>query len=108
MHSDGSCSPFSLGPIARLDDTGGFKDFVEDYLDHCPGAVGRVFAQYRADSCLRLEDMPWALIDLLKSFGKVVSQRESGPSVVVYNIGDALYRLVMQAEANIVQRYDYF
>lgn len=60
-----------------------FDMFVRHYLRCLPGGVGRMFQQYHADICLRVEDLPWAFIDLLKSLGVPKMLRErcffSGP-----------------------------
>jgi len=46
-----------------------FTGFILNYVEKCPGTVGSMFEAYRANTYLRLEDMPWAWIDMLRSVG---------------------------------------
>lgn len=46
-----------------------FPEFVEDYLAHCPGEIGRMFRRYEADSVIRCEDLPEAFVDLALAVG---------------------------------------
>jgi hypothetical protein len=46
-----------------------FDDFVSIYLYQIPGEVGRVFDRYKADTCLRVEDFPWAFTSLMETVG---------------------------------------
>jgi len=46
-----------------------FDKFVSWYLETKSGLISRIFDSYQADNRMRLEDMPWALVELLESFG---------------------------------------
>lgn len=44
-----------------------FEQFVTQYLEVLPGKITELQDSYKADSRLRLEDMPWALVELLET-----------------------------------------
>jgi len=46
-----------------------FESFVLDYIEKMPGKIASVFDSYKADVRVRIEDMPWALTELLASLG---------------------------------------
>lgn len=46
-----------------------FAEFVEWYLKNEPGLVGRIFDLYKADTTIRVEDLPGAAVDFLRLRG---------------------------------------
>lgn len=102
-----------LGRFARLNGAS-FDDYVRSYLREVPGAVGRLYAEYRADSFLRLEDMPWALVELLeaagvpKVFRGMVSRLpRQNPSASTPRWDPSLRRRVLDAERRTLEDFDY-
>ena len=92
----------------------GFDNFVRGYLRTCPGAVGRMFDAYGADTLLRLEDQPRAFIELLdmcgykfnpnalKSLDAANRARKRKPLWT-----PSLYEAVWVAEKSFAERFDY-
>jgi hypothetical protein len=90
-----------------------FSDFVQGYLKHIPGEVGKVFDDYKCDARMRLEDMPWALVELLESLGvpegKLRLVTDPGKKFVTDRQWDEkLFQKVMEAESKLCLEYDYF
>lgn len=96
--------------------TDSFSQFVRDYLDKTPGQVGRVFDAYSADICLRVEDFPFNVIELLRSLGipysqamkaripaKNTAKRKSQPAI--WN--PALLEAVAVCERDTMERFGY-
>lgn len=90
-------------------------DFVLAYLEVCPGQVGRIFDAYKADTYLRLEDMPWAAIELFSSLGIHPAYRSRSKSLPPRNVtkqhrpfDPRLSYQVLLAENDLVERFDYF
>lgn len=89
-------------------------EFMEKVVDQIPGSVGSMFSAYKADSVLRLEDLPWCALSLFETVG--VKQRVAQMCNVLpkqnvsqkhFNIPDVLRRRVMESEADFCERYDY-
>ena len=92
-----------------------FASFVNLYLSECPGQVGRIFESYGADSYLRIEDMPWAATEFFASLGIPPHKRNRCRMISPVNTSKGhipknptLYRLVMEAEKEMCERYDYY
>jgi len=91
-----------------------FDVFVRNYLKHVPGEVGRVFDSYLCDTRMRVEDMPWALKELLDSFGvpermlKRMDDSFDSRPVSNHRWNPRLRMEVMEAERKICERLDYF
>lgn len=86
--------------------------FVQLVARHKPGSVGGMFDAYRATSVVRLEDMPWALIELLASFGvDAVAAEYLAPCNVYQGLPhrpDKRIRAeLLAAEADFCGRYNY-
>lgn len=84
--------------------------FVWNYLQH-PGCIGQLFDQYEADTCLRIEDMPWAFLEVLRSLDvpRVLIGRLTGkPRLTPSAFSPELRGLILQAEENFAERYDYW
>lgn len=91
-----------------------FDRFVTSYLEHIPGSVGRSFNSYKCDSRLRLEDMPWALVELLETLGV---KRRTLDRVIKLDVPSVDHRSwwrpdlrqrVLEAEAEICRELDYY
>ncbi len=93
-----------------------FDSFIKAYLRSMPGQVGRIFASYNADTYLRLEDMPWAAVELFETIGVQRGQTALVEKLDPQNVTrqelrphwDAkLRRRVLEAEQEMCERYDY-
>lgn len=104
-----------LGFVAGLD-FGSFDGFVRSYLEgQRPGAVGRLYDGYEADVRLRIEDMPWACIELFDSLGvpgelrylikRLKPQRVSANPPACSN---DLRRRILESEKELCRDCDYF
>ncbi len=96
----------------RLDSPG---DFLRDYLDKLPGSISELYDEYRADTVLRIEDMPWALTELLEGLGIDPVLRDNATRMAVptgewknAEVDPGLRRSLMNAERKISDAYDYF
>jgi len=94
-----------------------FDQFVSDYLETKPGEISRIFNSYKADSRMRLEDMPWALVELLESFGvkqKSLDRVMALPpqeKILILNRSKwhpDLRQRVLDAEVKLCQDLDYY
>jgi len=96
----------------------GFGKFVVRYLEAMPGEATRIFNSYKADTRLRLEDMPWALVELLESMGidrksldrvLALEGRQDAPKRSKWRPGRPdLRQQVMEAEAEFCRDLDYY
>ena len=97
------------------------ESFVLDYLKQSPGCIGDMFDRYKADSCIRVEDLPWAFVDLVESLDiqltrdqlSSITSRPIVPCVDKTGVGYSsmtreLHHRVIDAERGFVERYDYF
>ena len=87
-----------------------FEVFVEDYLHRIPSEVGLIYQRYRADSVIRIEDMPLAFYELLDALGLPRSSMCSVPSIrkperQIWN--SRLRRKACQTEKDVLECYDY-
>jgi len=59
----------SVPVVDRFADLPGqtFDEFIGQYLHMMPGAVGDMFFEYKADSYLKVEDLPMCFLELLTS-----------------------------------------
>lgn len=92
-----------------------FDEFVVQYLERRSGGIGRIFDSYQADTRMRLEDMPWAFIELLESLGVEKKSLDR-----VYNLPPQarapsrsewqpdLKQQVLKSEAEFCQNLDYY
>ena len=107
----------AVDSFRHLGREGGFDRFVRECLQFAPGQVGLMVERYNADTVLRLEDMPWALIELLESLGVPESKSRRCLSLGPQNTSSSgllpawsavLRRRVMAAEEELAERFDYF
>lgn len=94
-----------------------FDDFVRAYCYNMEGGIGKLFHIYiqGADSCLRIEDMPWALLELLESCGVPEDARKRFATLGKQNVSPSLptwdnklRKRVLEAEGEIVEHFDYY
>ncbi len=102
-----------LAPFGRLD-LRTWDGFVRSYLRRRRGAVGRLYNGYEADAVMRIEDAPWAMIELLEEFGVEKALRENcllldrkPSSRWRSRWDDGLRREVLEAEREVCEKYDY-
>ncbi len=103
---------FSRFFINSLGTDNGFDRFVSLALFHIPGAIGELYSEYKADSVMRIEDQPWALIELLNTLGVPKQMRDLVKQVKRDNVTQpwdkGLRRRVIEAEKELVDAYDYY
>ena len=101
-------------PMSTMIDSD-FENFVNQYLRECPGQVGRMFDSYGADSYLRLEDMPYAASELFASFDvpphlrnkcRYIDPQNKSKQYITKDL--ELYSRVMEAEREMVDKYEYY
>lgn len=92
-----------------------FEQFVDRYLKHVPGQVGKIFQAYPADVFMKIEDQPWALIELLISYGVPPRQYHSLRSLTPQNgtkhpsqWPPGLFEEVAQAEDYAINHWEYW
>jgi hypothetical protein len=90
-----------------------FDDFIRLYLTRMPGYVSKMFLIYRADSYIRLEDLPQAFHDVLGSYD--IEQRDRCLTIPKQNFNrkefplwnPSLYDRVLDSEAEAMERFEY-
>lgn len=113
------CDWFRLGFYTTNRDKGNasitFASFVEQYLQNQPGELSRRFDQYQADTVLRVEDLPWAFLELMEMLGCPETQRKRledhpiSPTFTPPIEWDPILRKqFMESERDLCERYDYF
>jgi hypothetical protein len=87
-----------------------FKIFIDEYVEKSPGVLSNFFSLYAADTCLRMEDFPWAIYELLESLGKYGNKsyfpQKIGNSGLLYE-ADILHKIV-ESEKEFCEHYDYY
>ncbi len=101
-------SPLDKIPLCRTSD-----EFAAKYMDQCPGVFGTIHHRYKADVTMRIEDQPWALIELLESLGVPKERRNQCLRVPTTwkdcgMLGRDTRMKIMGAESDLCSRYDYF
>lgn len=86
----------------------GFEAVAERYLRLCPGAIGKMFNAFHADTYMRVEDQGEALVELLESFGKQITQIKPPPLTHIPPKYAQLRSMILSAENELCQRYDYY
>lgn len=97
-----------LQPWTRLRN-GSVGEFVEDYLRSSPGAVGKLFDACEVDTCIRVEDLPYAFLELLESLDIV--RPPTLPELLhcpATRMEPEHWRRVVRAERDFCERYDYY
>lgn len=84
---------------------------IQEYLSKHSGRISKMFARYKADSYLRIEDMPEAFEESMEMFGVSNPERcRAIPLPVRPTIewDPILRRRVLEAEREFCETYDYF
>lgn len=91
-----------------------FGEFIRLCSCH-PNLVAGVFDEYRASSIIRLEDFPWAVIELFKSVGvasetarRIVDLHYSGGIKFPVDGEVRLKALIVGSESDFCCRFDYY
>jgi len=101
--------------LSSLSNLWNFSSFVEEYLRKFPGYISFIFSQYQSDTCMRLEDMPWAMVEFLESLGisgkvldeiRTLPKRNVSSNLPIWDMD--LRKKVLQAEKEYAERYDYY
>lgn len=93
-----------------------FNDFLNQYLEKMPGAVGRVFAAYEADAFIKVADLPYALDEFLESVGVKRAARINATELPPQNVSSFMSlprftkeqrKAVLEAEAEFVEKFEF-
>jgi len=105
----------AVSAVAR--ESSDIQIFLEK-LSKSPGIIETAFAAYRADSVIRLEDVPWAAIEFLVSMGYSEKTLKAIPNLnepknrlnpkVRADVPKELRKAVIQSELAFCERYEYF
>jgi len=113
--TESSPNMHGIGTAFIVLDKSTFDDFVRSYLQMSPTGVSCLFDQYKADTRLRSEDMPWCLLELFETFevpkvllGLVETYWRSKVFDVVPEWTPHLYQQVLDAEWEFCEAYDYY
>jgi hypothetical protein len=90
--------------------------YVSNRIHSFPSSVGKEFDSLAADVCLRVEDLPWAFLELIESLGiqqdKVKMFKNFPMQVNVPNhrgaISPTLYKQLCESERDFMERYNYW
>jgi len=92
-----------------------FAPFVRDYLAKASGTISKMFDSYGSDVRLRLEDMPWALVELFESLGvpkamqdRVIELEKQKVSPQISKWEPHLFQRVLESEAVFCADLDYY
>ncbi len=98
--------------LTVLNDAQPIDSFVCEYVRRTAGALGRIASRYEADTVLRIEDMPWAFVELVDSLGvpKAMRDRVIGLSKPKNLHSSRTYhgKMVANMERELMERYEYF
>ena len=96
-------------------DKSSFDAFVQSYLQSSPTGVSCLFDQYKTDTRLRVEDMPWCLLELLETFevpkvflNLVEVYWRSRQLEILPEWTPHLYQQVLDAEMDFCCEHDYY
>lgn len=90
------------------------KEFLQKYLES-DLTVAAVFDQYQASSCLRVEDLPWALFEHLKIFTSIVKYDDVSYSSPInarkekirMPVSTEIRRAIFDKERELYERFEY-
>lgn len=91
-----------------------FRVFLLDYLDTCPGSVGKFFDFYKADSMIRIEDLPEAFVELAATLGVDKIWQDTVRDLPELNASHwlpsctNLIQDIIKAEKELCETYDYW
>lgn len=104
-----------VGKLGTIDKKLPFDRYVQFYLNHYAGAIGRLLLGYKADSFIKCEDLPDAFVELARSLGVSPAFLNNPffhvlpwPDITAGFFADpALRHRVMSAEAELCEMADY-
>ena len=85
--------------------------FIYDYTQKCPGAVGRFFGLGQYEDSIRCEDVPAALYMALDLMDSPVRRNQwvlKHPPIHVRKTKDQLSHVILKYEEEFAERYEYF
>jgi len=90
--------------------------FIQRYLRDIPGEVGKMFDAYRANSVIRLEDLPWAAEEFFEGVGVPYETARRVHEITPQNVRKGephivdkkLRKQVMEAEGDFCERHEYY
>ena len=90
-----------------------FTAFVNDYLSRPELKIDDFYKQYKADTVLRFEDMPWCAFEFFEALGKTIPSMESiDTSQVDYSYciptEVEIRQRVRRKESELHERYEYY
>ena len=101
-------------PFARIaKEATSFGAFVAKYLDTIPGAIGKMHDAYKANTVIRLEDLPWAATEFFQivkphaNYEAILKAPPINVNSTVCPKVPMLRKAVMQAEKDYCERYEY-
>ena len=106
-----------LGTLATLDVRHGFEPFIRGYLRGMEGWITKLYNDYtlEANSVLRIEDMPWAFVELMEALGvpdvmkrRCIGLAKQNVSESVPRWDERLRKEVIDAEQEVVESFEYY
>lgn len=104
--------------IPPYQSSSGVSGFIQAVCNDLPeNSVADVFLAYEADTCLRLEDMPWALYEFLDGMNIVwpmnFESAAKSPMNInklsrAYEVDQRLRRLVVDCNREFCDRFEYY
>jgi len=91
-----------------------FNLFVRSIYGHSTDVYGLLHRQYKSDICIRAEDLPWCLFELLESFEIEIPSCELPENTKRITYDDEVFwtkdlrKLVLQSEQRTCDAYEYF
>jgi len=89
-----------------------FEEFVRAYLQQLSGAYGMWMNMYKANSYLRIEDVPHTFEEsmLMLNISYAMAQRCRGVAKlnISHSWNPTLHRLVMESEKELCETFDYY
>ncbi len=106
------CDDGDVKLLMGLDANQPIDFFIDEYIRKTPGALGRIANRYEADTVLRIEDMPWAFVELidLLDVPKIMRDRVIGLGKPknLYSFRSQHAKMVANMERELMERYEYF
>ncbi len=94
---------------------GSFDSYIRRYLSGRCEAVSHVYARYKADSCMRIEDMPWAFMEFLQSIDVPPSLYRRCEKLGKQNVSGSLpqwdrklRQRIVEMEKEVCEAYEYY
>lgn len=112
----GKVSVIEVDAFADLPGTS-FDEFILAYLEQMPGGVGKMYEAYRADSYLKIEDLPFCWMEFMVTLRVPEVYRDRCLQIPIMNESDrkkgkpkwnpSLWKAVLNAEEPIMEHFNY-